>query len=206
MERTKTYGHSDGCRYNDDDTLMYAFMDIGKERMILISAYEYPYFDTYLEFAKNEDKDVEIDYEQSDDLPYQIIYGGMMLGDKVALAQAIEMAHDMNHCAFLDIEEEKVNVSGYQEIVFFQEDALQEYYIPFAALMQTPHTFENRKTSITLFPALANHFIWESMVNRPFVLACRESSPYYGDVENWQDAISKDQLMKAYEVADKVMD
>lgn len=208
MEKGKMYnkhknlnGHSNGCRYQADDKLLYAKIEID-HKMYLISAEEISLFDQYLEKAKNKDKDVNIDLFQSDNLPFQIVYGGMMYNEGFTLERIFELAEEMRGYAFLDLEEDKVNVSGYQNIVFYPEEAESENYIPFAALIQMPHRLENMGYSVTLFPYLGGNLILESMMNRPFLLACRESFFIEGDGESWKRNINKEKLMEVYQCAD----
>lgn len=199
--------HSKSCRYRDNDKMQYAYLKI-EEKFILILAYEFELFDSYLEKAIEDDKNIKINYEQSDNEPYQIVYGAMMF-DEIhhTYSDIVALAKRMEGYAFLDLELEKVNVSGYQEILFFPEEALAEEFIPFVALMQTPHHLQRMKYSITMFPALENHLIWESMVNRPFLLACRESIMMEGlSEDNWTKYIEKNKLMQAYKIADLVVE
>ena len=200
--------HKDKCRYKDPDKLLYAFMEFGAHK-ILISAQELPLFEQYLAYAKHDDIELNIDYEQSDNLPYKIVYGGLLLGYEYDnLTEKLNnYINDLKGYALLDISEERVNVSGYDDIVLYKEDALTNTFIPFAALMQTPHNLANEAVSITLFPADQKYKVWEALVNRPFLLACRETV-YHPQLtlENWKDFISKDDLMRAYKVADLVTD
>lgn len=74
----------------------------------------------------------------------------MMYNEGVTLEKVFGLAKEMRGYAFMDLEEDRVNISGYQDIVFYPEDAIADNYIPFAALMQMPHRLENMGYSIML--------------------------------------------------------
>lgn len=201
--------HSENCRYKEEDKLAYAYMEITDEKRILIAAGEISLFDEFLEYAKADDKDIVIDHEQSDDEPFQIMYGGIMFDEERISADGImELAEQLKGYALYDLEEHgKVNVSGYTDIVLYPEEANSKNFIPFAAYIQTPHRLDDTKAPTTLFPALSNYNnVWEMMVNRPFLLACKETHMIPDCSEdNWKEHIDKKQLMKAYNVADLVI-
>jgi len=205
----RKFEHSENCRYKDDDKLAYGYLAITDETMILIAASEIALFDEYLKYAKAEDKDIVINHEQPDHEPFQIMYGGIMFDDeKVSVEEVMDLATKLKGYSLYDLEAEgKVNVSGYTDIAFYPEDAISKNFIPFAAFIQTQHRLNNTESPTTLFPALANYrFVWEKMVNRPFLFACRES--FLADdctVENWKEKIDKDRLMAAYNIADLVI-
>lgn len=67
--------HSHDCRYKDDDMLLYAYLEIHNQRCLL-SANEVSVFDEYLEYAHNDDKNINIDFDRNDKSPYQLVYGG----------------------------------------------------------------------------------------------------------------------------------
>jgi hypothetical protein len=181
--------------------------DAGDKR-ILISANECDLFYRYLEKAQNKDETVNIDYEESENLPYQIIYGGLMFDiEKENLKDIVELTSKMKNVAFLTLEEHKASVSAYADIVLYLSEALSENFIPFAALMKTPYRLENMDHSVTMFSALEGHYVWESMANRPFLLACRKSILVHGlSIENWKQHISFNEMIDAYKVADLFID
>lgn len=195
--------HSDTCRYKEEDMLLYAYLELGDNK-ILISANEVGLFDMYLEKARNKDKEITIDYAESDDEPYQIIYGGLMFNnDKHKLEEILDFAERMKGFAFIALEEDKVVVSGYLDIEIYPSDAVSEGFLPFAALMQTTYRLENMDYSITMFPALKGYYIWENMVNRPFLLACRKGYMKEGVTpENWKEHIVYDEMLEVYKVSD----
>lgn len=200
--------HSHKCRYSENDKMQYALMQITQDHRILISAYELCYFDKYLAYAKEKDKGVKIDYSQPDNEPLQIVYGGMMFDkDSVSFQKVKDISDKLAGFAIYDLEEDKVNVSGYEEIIYFPEYAVSETYIPFAALMQTTHRLQNMNYSITMFASASGKAVWEAMVNRPFLLACRESILLERlRKENWKQFIDKKRMMEAYQIADLVTD
>ena len=195
--------HSDTCRYKEEDMLLYAYLELGDNK-ILISANEVELFDMYLEKARNGDKEITIDYSESDNEPYQIIYGGLMfINDKHELEEILDLTERMKGFAFLTLEENKVAVSGYMDIVIYSSDAVSEGFLPFAALMQTTYRLEDMDYSITMFPALKGYYIWENMVNRPFLLACREGILLESiDKNEWRSHIDTERMMQIYRLSD----
>ena len=195
------------CRYRDTDKLQYVLMEIMEGKEMLIAAEEFPLFDRYLDYANNEDKEVVIDFNQPDREPYKLVYGGMLLNVGVTYEKALEISSRLAGYALYDLEETRVNVSGYEAIEFYPEDALSENYIPFVALMKTCHKLQDMSRSITMFPAMEEYRVWEAMVNRPFVLACREAVLVEGvSVDNWKRHIDRGKLMEVYQKADLIRD
>lgn len=188
-----------------DKKFMYAYIEINDQSRI-ISAYEYGLFDKYLELAHNDDKEIVVNLEQSENEPYQIVYGSLIINNFFTVDEAINLANQMRNYAFFDITEDRVNVSGYADIVFDYKNQY-ENKIPFAALMQMPHRLKNIPySSITLFPALKNYkTVWEKMINRPFILACRDSQEVEGITEeNWAEYFNKQRMMSAFKIAELV--
>lgn len=101
--------------------------------------------------------------------------------------------------------DKKVNISGYNDIQLFPELAYDPdgSYIPFAALMKTKYQLQDMEYSITMFPLNAAMTVFESMMNRPFLLACRESRAVEGITEeNWKEYLDMKLLENAYLEAD----
>lgn len=195
--------HSEHCKYDDDDKLLYARMELNGE-FYLISAAEHSVFDKYLEKAEHKDKDVVLDMEQSDNEPYQLVYGAILINETYTKNEIVSFLDEMKDFAMADLEENKVNISGFSDIkIFDNENDCKMNMYPFAALMRTPHRLQNMNSSVTLFPLVANHYVWESMINRPFLLACRESKIMDNiNIDNWTEFIDINDLMKFYAVAD----
>ena len=195
--------HSETCRHKEDDLLLYAYLELGDNK-ILISANEVDLFDMYLEKAHNGDKEIIIDYAESDNEPYQIIYGGLMFdNDRHNLEEILDLTEKMKGVAFFTLEENKVSVSGYMDIVVYPSDAVSEGFLPFAALMQTTYRLEDMEYSVTMFPALKGYHIWECMANRPFLLACRKGYMKEGVTqENWKEHIVYDEMLEVYKISD----
>lgn len=196
------------CRYTDDDKILYAYLMIGSDRKIIISAYEFGLLGKYLDFGKNKDEQVVFNLDQVENLPYQIVYGGMFIQDTCSVDEVIKVTcEDMLGCALIDLGEEKVNVSQYKDIVLFPELAQVKNYIPFAALMQTPHNLNGLISSVSLFPMYENYdVVIESLLNRQFLMACREGFLYNGDLTQWKAAIDRDRMYEIYQIADKLID
>lgn len=69
--------HSEERIYKDKK-MLYALQEIGNKKFI-IAASEYTLFDTYLEHAKNDDKKLNINYSETDNEPYKIVYGSIIV-------------------------------------------------------------------------------------------------------------------------------
>lgn len=196
--------HSENCIYNDNDAMLYIILVIDEHRLLL-SAREYQVFEQYLDLSHKNDEGVVIDMEAADKEPFCIVYGGVMFYDK-EYKDIEKLIESLKGYALLDLDRdvEELTASAYEDIVLYPELAKMDNFVPFAALMQTTHPFDNPDISVTLFPLLGDHCIWEHMANKPFLLACRKKmDPDVNmTVENWKYYIDIDQLEEAYRVAD----
>ena len=197
--------HSNKCKYKDSDKLLYCCMVIEKDTKILISAYEYSLFETYLNLAHEKDKDIFVDMDTTDNYPFIIMYGGVMFCD-TKFDKLQEDFNKLKNCALIRLTEEKpynIIASSYEDIVFFPDEAESEGFIPFAALMRTDCKLHNSDYSETMFP-YTGRLVWEDLVNRNFLFACRESIdlPESVTTKNWKDYIDHDLLLEKYRVAD----
>lgn len=103
----------------------------------------------------------------------------------------------------LDRDKDELAASCYDDIIFFLEHKRADNCIPFAALMHTTHPFDNKDVSVTMFPCYENLYVWECMVNRKFLLACRKkvTAGESATLTNWKDKINKDELIAAYNIS-----
>ena len=200
--------HSENCRYCNTDALLYACMEIAEGKFITIGATEVALFDEYLEASLNNDEELNINLDEVDEEPFQIVYGGVMVNylykdNKEAALKFIDKFKDY---ALGELDEgKKINTSVYKDIQLFPEFAYNSdgNYIPFAALMRTKHRLKDMEYSITMFPLNKSMSIVESMMNRPFLLACRESRLIERITEeNWKEYLDIELLEKAYAEAD----
>ena len=172
---------------------------------LLVSAREVQVFDYYLNAAKNGDKDLNIDMDAAEKVPFSLVYGGLMF-HKHSYEEIADLVDQLKDYAFLDLDREKEDLSAscYQDILLYPELSKSDQFIPFAALMQTTHPFDEPDISVTLFPIKGEGCIWEHMASKPFLLACRKKVELDANVtvENWKDHIDIDQLEDAYHVAD----
>lgn len=185
----------------------YARRQLNKNHSCLISADEVAYFDKYLEAARNGDKDITIDLEKADE-EAPIIIAGALLSNSVPLNDAVELAKKHVGCAMITIENTtkenfgKLTASAFLDIHFTPEFS-SDNRIPFWGLFETRETIRP-DSALTLFPATGG-LVWEDLVNRPYLLACRriiltESEP---TVENWKDMVNFNDL-RAFDEADFV--
>lgn len=92
-------------------------------------------------------------------------------------------------------------VSGYDDIVVLEQGKADGNY-PFVALMKSKDTF-NPDYSTTMFPALSEYCVWEAMVNRRFLLACRYAERIDNlDLDNWRSYISEKKMLSINQIAD----
>lgn len=207
MIRLKNTGkneHSEDCIYDEDDAMLYCKL-ILNDHELLVSAREVQVFDYYLDAAKNDDKDLKIDMDAAEKGPFSLVYGGLMFHNH-SYEEIEGLVERLKDYAFLDLDREKGDLSAscYQDILLYPELRKADQFIPFAALMQTTHPFDDPDISVTLFPLIGEGRIWEHMANKPFLLACRRKVELDEDVtvENWKDRIDIDELEAAYQVAD----
>lgn len=193
-------------KYNNPK-FKYARHQLNKNHSCLISADEVAYFDKYLEAARNEDKGIIIDLEKADKKT-PIIIAGALLSNSVPLNDAVELAKKHIGCAMITIEDTtgkrfgKLTASAFLDIHFTPEFS-NDNRIPFWGLFKTHETIRPN-SALTLFPATGG-LVWEDLVNRPYLLACRriiltESKP---TVENWKDMVNFNDL-RAFDEADFV--
>lgn len=195
-------GHKE-CMYHDNDALLYVVAKLG-EHDVILSARETEVYNEYLGYAKNEDKELSIDADSAENEPYSIVYGGLMFvnGTFDDIKDAVE---SLKGKALLDLDRDKdeLAASCYDDIIFFPEHKRADNCIPFAALMHTTHPFDNKDVSVTMFPCYENLYVWECMVNRKFLLACRKkvTAGESATLTNWKDKINKDELIAAYNIS-----
>ncbi len=196
--------HSENCVYNDSDAMLYTILVI-EEHRLLLSAREYQVFEQYLDLSHKNDESVTIDMEAADKEPLCIVYGGVMFDDK-EYEDIEKLIDSLKGFALLDLDRDvgELSASAYEDIVLYPELAKMDNFIPFAALMQTTHPFDDPDISVTMFPLVGDHSIWEHMANKPFLLACRKKTDPDANmtVDNWKYYIDTDQLEEAYRVAD----
>lgn len=195
--------HSKICRHNEEDLLLYAYVNLIENKMFLISANEMAVFDNYLEFAKNNDKDIYIDCKSNDNAPYQLVYGGMMYHEKLDFETIQQCIMENKGNAMIDLDGEmgKVIASTYDDIRLYP-DKEENNFVPFVALMKTHHKLHDEETSVSMFPYTGG-IVWEDMVNKKFLFACRESVSIDNlSLDNWETFINEELLMNAFAVAD----
>lgn len=199
----KEYGHAENCKYSKEDKILYCLWQINPDDKILISAMEYSVFDIYLERI-NSEKIMIQDVEEIENLPYKIVYGIVMFQDREKMEQVKEMILGTKDYAYVDLEEDMVNISSYQDIVFGEEKDFGFGEIPFAALMQTKHEFpKDMPYSVTMFLRYGDMDILDNLVNRAYLLACRyaENIPDLTE-ENWKEYIDYQRMYEAAKIAD----
>lgn len=196
--------HSDKCKYSDDDLLLYAYLNLFDDKYSLISANELDLFDKYLDYAKNDDKSIVIDMEANEDVPYKLVYGGIMIKDEISFDSIKEYIEKNKGCALIDLDSESnghLIASVYDDIkIYIDEDS--EKFVPFVALMKTHHVLHDEEISITMFPYCGG-LVWEDMINKPCLLACRETVQIADLTENnWKTFIDETLLHDIFKVAD----
>lgn len=199
--------HSEQCCYKDTDKLIYAFMQITNEEKVIVSATEMNFFEKYLDLAKNKDKGVRVDMDTCDNPGHKhLVYGGMMFdSNKRSLEKLEDHIKQNSGCAMIELLEDETSLiaSSYNDIILYPEKSKSPNFIPFAALMDTDCKLDSEDYSITLFPYTGG-LIWEDMVNRSFLLACRKFIPCDDSIslDNWKSLIDMEELISVYAVAD----
>lgn len=195
--------HSHDCRYKDDDMLLYAYLEIHNQ-WCLLSANEVSVFDEYLEYAHNDDKNINIDFDRNDKSPYQLVYGGVMYREDLDSGKVESYLESNIGCALIDLDGESdcdLIASQYEAIKLYKNHA-KGNWMPFVALMRTHHTLNDAEYSITMFPYTGN-YVWECMVNKVLLLACRKTVAIDGlNPLNWEQYIDEELLMRTFSVAD----
>lgn len=182
----------------ENEVLQYAYMEIEPDDFRLISAREYVRFDELLRIAKEEDKEIFVDMDTSDDYPFQLCYGAIGLNIKISgwTEDLIGYIEKSKNCAFICVEEDtnELIASSYADIVV-EPNEDSGNFIPFVALMRTPYSQHDADTSVTMFP-YSGRLVFEDMINRPFALACREIVPTDATLDNWKEKIDLSLLHK----------
>lgn len=182
----------------ENNAMQYAYMEIEPGDLRLISARECGRFDELLRIAKEEDKEIFVDMDTSDDYPFQLCYGAIGLGVKNSgwTEDLIGYIENIKDCALICVEEEtnELIASSYADIVV-EPNENSDNFIPFVALMRTPYSQHDADTSVTMFP-YSGHLVFEDMINRPFALACREIVPTDATLDNWKEKIDLSLLHK----------
>lgn len=195
--------HSHDCRYKDDDMLLYAYLEIHNQ-WCLLSANEVSVFDEYLEYAHNDDKNINIDFDRNDKSPYQLVYGGVMYREDIDSGEVESYLESNIGCALIDLDGESdcdLIASQYEAIKLYKNHA-KGNWMPFVALMRTHHTLNDAEYSITMFPYTGS-YVWECMVNKVLLLACRKTVAIDGlNPLNWEQYIDEELLMRTFSVAD----
>jgi len=196
MENNEHLEKCPGC----GAALKYAYMKLTEDFTALIDAEEMCFFDALLEKAK-ENIDIEIDETSEENASYKLVYGGMLVNETTTpIEEAVVIAHDMVGFTFAHITEDMAITCKYKEIMFFTNNKPNQMGIPFVAIMKLPEELNDRNRSVTLTPMFSNHEnMWEHMVNRPFLLACRLEEDITGrENECLESLINTDTLNEAF--------
>ena len=186
-----------------DKAMLYALVQITADARVLLSADEISVFEDYLKAAKEDDKDICVDLDTCDNEPYQLVYGAVMFHGEEK-EKVLEYINGIKNYALINVDGRefgKLTASAYADICLFEDRGKYSESIPFVALMQTLCT-EEQDTSTTMF-LYCNRSVWENMVNRTFLLACRRFIKIEGlTPENWRSYIDMKTLDEAYYYAD----
>lgn len=186
-----------------EKAMKYAYIDLTENHRALIDAEEMSFFDALLEKAKN-NPDIEIDEQSEENVSYKLVYGGLLVNERLtSTEEAIQTAMEMAGFHFAHITENAATLCRYKEIMFFENKKASEMGIPFAAIMKIPLDLNNSNCSVTLTPLFQGHNnMWEQMVNRPFLLACRlEEYITERENEDFVSLINTELLQEAFDRA-----
>lgn len=199
MERV--CGHAENCKYSEEDKMLYCLWQITPDERILVSAMEFSLFDIYMEKINAESSAIQ-ETDEIEKLSYKIVYGIVMFQEGEKVERVKERILDTKNYAYIDLEENMVNVSSYQDIVFGEVNDFNQ--IPFAALMQTNHEFQkNMPYSVTMFLRYYDMDVLDNLVNRKYLLACRYAENI-SDLteENWREYIDYQKMYEVAKIAD----
>lgn len=155
------------------------------------------FLEDFLERAKNGVKE-EVDLNESDNEPYSIVYGGILIADRIKKSEAFKSINAMKRYALANIEEGKISIAGYEDIIFWDKGT--DNYIPFAALMKTTMRINDRECAVTYFPYMSEA-IWTDIVYRHFLLAAKKAVEFTGTKENWLNQVNIEDWLTAYKSA-----
>ena len=193
--------HAENCPF-ENENLAYALLEINDTTMILVSAEEMTNYNKYLKSARNNDADINIDFDTCDNEPYQIVYGSILYHERKG-EEIIEYVNELKELALINVDGEFGNLiaSAYDDIRLFTDESIRNESIPFAALIKTKCE-ENPYSPVTLFPC-CDRTVFENIINRSFLLACRKFVKIEGlTIENWTEFIDMDTLKEAYRTAE----
>lgn len=189
-----------------ETNLAYTIVDINDSTSILASAEEMINYNQYLKSAKNNDKNIKIDFDTCDNVPYQIVYGSILYHNDNK-DDVIEYVNDLKELALINIDDEFGNItaSTYDDILLFEEYSNRNESIPFVALIKT-ECKERPCAPITLFPC-CDRTVFENMINRKFLLACRKFVKIDNlSRDNWTKFIDKNNLESVCKTAEILTD
>lgn len=195
----KSNNHTENCSYCDA-AMKYAYMQLTEEAFALMDAEEMCFFDEILEKAKNK-ADIAIDETSKEQVSYKLVYGGLLVNEKtIEKEEAVKIAKEMEGFSFAHIKGDVATICQYKEIMFFEKYGTNKMGIPFVAIMKLPEGLNERNCSITLTPLFEGHDnMWEHMVNRPFLLACRLEEDFSGrENEKLETLVNKEKLDEAF--------
>ena len=162
--------------------MYYARMELNENHSCLISANEIENFDKYLKLAREGDRNITIDLDTDEKCKPIIVAGKVLLQSTSRGNQTLKTIKASKNCALINIEEDfdenlahQIHASAYLDIILDKTHADNAGGVPFWALMQTLETFQDHRP-LTLFPCTGG-LVWEDLVNRPYLLACRRVIP-----------------------------
>jgi len=187
------------CTYCDA-AMKYAYMQLTENFFALMDAEEMCFFDALFEKAKNK-TETEFDETLEENVSYKLVYGGLLVNEKIMTKEeAIKVVKEMTGFSFAQIKEDTAITCQYKEIMLLENNEVDNMGIPFAAIMKLPEELNERNCSITLTPLFEHHDnMWERIVNRPFLLACRlEEDIIKTETETLSTLIDKEKLNEAF--------
>lgn len=195
----KNNNHTETCPFCDA-AMKYAYMQLTEEYFALMDAEEMCFFDKLLEKAKSEEA-IEIDETSEEQVLYKLVYGGLLVNKKIMeKEEVLKIVKEMAGFPFAHIQEDHATICQYKEIMFYENHGANCMGIPFAAIMKLSEGLNDRNRSVTLTPLFEDHNnMWEQMVNRPFLLACRLEENITGrENEKLETLVHKEKLHEAF--------
>lgn len=212
------------CKYHNLDEskwgIAYALMQINKDIKIMISANEMQAFDDIIENAKYKEK-INITDEVIDETP-KIVYGAFILNTEIfdysfgiknekdrksILEKYIHNLPELKMISIDGIEDWKNidKVAIVKSFKFINTDNDSYWQLPFAALIYTDLAIPKNR-SLTLFTQFGDLDLGTNIINRHFLLACRDMDVLENLPEdyNWENYIDENKFNNAYKIADLI--
>ncbi len=188
------------CNNGIREERQYAALKI-EEHFIILDAEEYQHFDDWMRNkTENEKQPAYCVVEPKDENTLQLAYGVLIPAYETEVPDWNKELEKFKGYAFATLEDEKIYLSEYQDIVLFENMKTYGISIPCAMLLNTPLDLENKMDygfGHTMFLKYGNMEIFNNIFNREFLFCVRDVEAAYDSVQgDWKDFINEKALKK----------